>query len=103
MHLPNLKSSLQVRFPFDTDKIMEVPYTIKWTCLLRATHKRLICVTPKGADIEVVALKGMPTIDDHGYWITDGETKEIPMDKYEQLYARGRKSYATVPTIILDE
>ena len=82
---------------------MEFPYSAKWTCLLKTKYKRVIRVTPKGADIEVVALKGTPAVDDHGYWISDGETKEVPMLKYEHLYARGRKDYSQFPTIILDE
>ena len=82
---------------------MELPATIKWTCLLRTTRKRLISVTAIGADIEVLAMKGSPSEEDYGYWICDGETKDVPLVKYEQLYARGRKSHTSQPKITLDE
>ena len=82
---------------------MEFPALAKWTCLLSATRKRVINVTAKGSDIEVLAIKGEPTEDDYGYWICDGESKDIPLQKYERLYARSRKSHSPTPTIQLDE
>ena len=82
---------------------MDFPALAKWTCLFSATRKRVITVTAIQADIEVLAIKGEPTEDDFGYWISDGESKEVPLQKYERLYARSRKSLSPNPTIQLDE
>ena len=74
----------------------------KWTLLRKVDKPIDIHVTSEGADIEVLGIKGEPGEDDFGYWLSDGETKIVPLLKYESLYIRQRKQYTSDPKITLD-
>ena len=80
--------------------IVETPK--KWTLLYPSKYRVDVHVTSHGAEVEVVARKGKPELKDAGYWIADGETKIVPMIKYEFLYARRGRQFRASPTLILD-